>query len=331
MIFKKRSITSQKGPPQVLKRGPGEDGEIQLSIIIVSYQTKKEILRSLASIYKGGGEYSLEVIVVDNASTDGSLEAIAREFPQVEILANQENRGFSAANNQGLARAQGEYLLLLNPDTVIFPDTLALMLDFMKEHPQAGAAGCKVLLPDGSLDRACKRSFPTPLTSCYYFLGLSRFFPQSWRFGRYHLSYLGDDETHEVDCLMGAFLMVRRRVVQEVGGLDTDFFLFGEDIDWCYRIKEAGWKIYYYPKAVILHEKGASCQKNIWKSTYEFHRAMLLFYRKHYRHQYPFLLQLLVFLGVGFRFLTALLQILLLPIQGDGDHDQRESAGQEPD
>lgn len=278
---------------------------MDLSILIVNYNTRELTLDALRSVYRSQTNYTFEVILIDNHSTDGSVEAIKEEFPQVTIIENQENVGFAKANNQGIRRAAGRYILLLNSDTIIQPDTLEIMLRFMDQHPNIGASGCKVVLPDGSLDKACRRGFPTPSASFYYAFGLAKLFPHVPKFNQYQLSYLDPDDDYPVDCLVGAFMLVRREVIDHVGMLDEDFFMYGEDVDWCYRIKKAGWEIYYYPKTSIIHYKGAGKKRKSRKVVYEFHRAMILFHRKHYQKSYSWLVNGLVYAGVGLKFLLA--------------------------
>lgn len=278
---------------------------MDLSILIVNYNTRELTLDALRSVYRSQTNYTFEVILIDNHSTDGSVEAIKEEFSQVKIIENQENVGFAKANNQGIRRAAGRYILLLNSDTIIQPDTLEIMLRFMDQHPNIGASGCKVVLPDGSLDKACRRGFPTPSASFYYAFGLAKLFPHVPKFNQYQLSYLDPDDDYPVDCLVGAFMLVRREVIDHVGMLDEDFFMYGEDVDWCYRIKKAGWEIYYYPKTSIIHYKGAGKKRKSRKVVYEFHRAMILFHRKHYQKSYSWLVNGLVYAGVGLKFLLA--------------------------
>lgn len=275
---------------------------MDLSILILNYNTADLTLQCLRSVYESKGRYSFEVIVIDNASTDDSVERIRAEFPQAKLICNSVNAGFAAGNNLGIAQAEGKYILLLNSDTVVKEDTFAVMLDFMEANPHVGASGCKVVLPDGSLDKACKRGFPTPSAAFYYAFGISKLFPNNPRFNQYHMSHLDPDEQYPIDCLVGAFMLVRRAVIDEVGGLDESFFMYGEDIDWCYRIKQAGWEIYYYPKTEIIHYKGGSSRNKPFKIIYEFHRAMFLFHRKHYRSKYPFYVNGLVYMGIGLKF-----------------------------
>jgi hypothetical protein len=281
---------------------------MDLSIIIVNYNTKNLLAESLQSIYSKKHKIEFETFVVDNCSTDGSAYTIESIYPQVIFLPQKENLGFAKANNIAIQQAKGRYILLLNPDTVVLDNCLDLMVDFMDRNPDVGAAGCKVVLPDGSLDLACKRSFPTPENSFYHALGLAKLFPKSRRFGQYNLTYLDENETHEVDCLVGAFMMVRREVIEQVGLLDEKYFMYGEDIDWCYRIKKAGWRIVYYPGAKIIHYKGASSKKKKWKTIYEFHRAMFLFFNDHYKDKYNLVIRYLVYLGIAARYVISVIK-----------------------
>ncbi|GAW29473.1 glycosyltransferase family 2 protein [Carboxydocella sp. ULO1] len=283
---------------------------MKLSIIIVNYNTKALLKQTLQSVYNHPPQADFEVFVVDNHSTDSSVEMVKQNFPQVKLIENQENEGFSRANNRAIRISKGEYILLLNSDTVVLPNTFDIMLDFMDKHPQVGAAGCKVLLPDGKLDLACRRSFPTPLNALFQALGLSKLFPKSRLFAQYNLTYLDEDQTYPVDCLVGAFMLVRRKTIEQVGLLDETFFMYGEDIDWCYRIKKAGWEIYYYPEARIIHYKGASSKKKKYRMIYEFHRAMVIFYQKHYAPNTFVLVNIIVLLGIWLRYLVALVRNL---------------------
>jgi len=279
-----------------------------VSIIIVNYNTRQLTLDCLASVYKSITSYQYELIVVDNASHDGTVEAIRDTYPEVRLIANRDNTGFAVANNQGMEIAKGRYILLLNSDTVVKKDTLDIMIEFMDSHPEMGASGCKVILPDGSLDKACKRGFPTPSASFYYAFGISRMFPERPKFNQYQLGHLSPDDEYPVDCLVGAFMLVRRETIDQVGGLDETFFMYGEDIDWCYRIKEAGWGIYYYPRTYIVHYKGASARRKPMKIIYEFHRAMWVFHRKHYAKRYGVLTNTAVWLGISLKFSLSLIR-----------------------
>jgi GT2 family glycosyltransferase len=281
---------------------------MDVSILILNYNTRELTINALRSVYQSVTSCRFEVILVDNASKDDSIQHIQNEFSHVKLILNQENVGFAIANNQAMRLAQGRYVLLLNSDTLIQQDTLDMMLQFMDEHPEVGAAGCKLVLQDGTLDKACKRGFPTPSASFYYAFGIAKLFPRVPRFNQYQLGYLDPDKAYPVDCLVGAFMFVRRTAIEQVGLLDEDFFMYGEDIDWCYRIKQAGWVNYYYPKTQILHLKGASSQRKPVKIVYEFHRAMWLFHRKHYEQRCSFIVNGLVYAGIGVKLALALLK-----------------------
>ncbi|WP_260632953.1 glycosyltransferase family 2 protein [Paenibacillus xylanexedens] len=281
---------------------------LDVSIIIVNYNTRQLTLDCLASVYASQTSYQYEVIVIDNASHDGSVEAIRDAYPEIQLITNRDNTGFAVANNRGMELAKGRYILLLNSDTVVQPDTLHTMIYFMDRHPEMGASGCKVILPDGSLDKACKRGFPTPSASFYYAFGISRLFPDRPKFNQYQLGHLSPDDEYPVDCLVGAFMLVRRETIDQVGGLDETFFMYGEDIDWCYRIKEAGWGIFYYPRTYIVHYKGGSARRKPLKITYEFHRAMWVFHRKHYAKKYNLLTNTAVWVGISLKFTLSLLR-----------------------
>jgi N-acetylglucosaminyl-diphospho-decaprenol L-rhamnosyltransferase len=272
---------------------------LDLAIVIVNYNVRDLLRACLDSVYASEGDFSFRVCVVDNASRDCSAEMVAEEFPQVELIANTKNVGYPAGNNIGL-RSFGEWCpadgassdhspparhaLLLNADTEVPPQALAQMLAFMDAHPEAGAAGPKLVLPDGNLDLACRRSFPSPEIIAYRVTLLSKLFPRSRRFGRYNLTFLDPDVMTEVDSVVGAFMMVRAEAIAAVGLLDERFFMYAEDLDWSKRIKEAGWKIYYNPQVVVLHVKRAS-SRQFKPARLEFERASLRFYRKHYQAQ----------------------------------------------
>ncbi|KQC47974.1 glycosyl transferase family 2 [Geobacillus sp. Sah69] len=278
---------------------------MDISIIIVNYNTPKLTIEAIESILKSKTKYSYEIIVVDNHSSDDSVHIIKGEFQNVVVIENKQNVGFSKANNQAIKLSKGRYILLLNSDTIVREDTIEKMIEFMDKNKKVGASGCKVILPNGELDWACHRGFPTPQASFYYLVGLARLFPKSPRFNQYHLGYMNLNEPHPIDCLVGAFMIVRREVIEQVGLLDEQFFMYGEDIDWCYRIKQAGWEIYYCPFTSIIHYKGASSQKKPFKIVYEFHRAMCLFHRKHYARKYPFIVNCLVYTGIAAKFILS--------------------------
>ena len=294
---------------------------LDLAIVIVNYNTCDLLRDCLESIFANRGDFSFQVCVVDNNSSDGSAALVRETFPQVRLVESQVNGGYAYANNLGL-RAMGfdtppqpdpgypRYALLLNSDTMLPPSALQDMLAFMEAHPEAGAAGPRLVLPNGELDRACRRSFPTPAIACFRLTGLSFLFPRSERFGRYNLSYLDPAVTTEVDSVVGAFMMARGQAIQQVGLLDEDFFMYGEDLDWAFRIKQAGWTIYYNADVTVLHYKEASSKGKRairFKTRYEFYRAMYLFYRKHYASTTPFWLHGLVLAGLVLRGAVALM------------------------
>ncbi|GLC87875.1 glycosyltransferase family 2 protein [Lysinibacillus piscis] len=284
---------------------------MDLSIVIVNYNTKKLTSDCIQSVIDSKMDFLYEIFVVDNASSDGSVEVLQRDFPDVHVIANTENVGFSKANNQAIKVSSGRYVLLLNSDTIVQKNTLSTIKEYMEQHQMVGAAGCEVNLPDGSLDKACHRGFPTPEASFYYMMGLAKRYPESPKYNSYHQSYMNMQEIHDIDCLVGAFVMVRREAIEQVGLLDEEFFMYGEDIDWCYRIKEAGWRIVYNPTTSIIHYKGASSRRKPFKIVYEFHRAMYLFHKKHYAKKYNGIINLLVYLGIALKLgLSAVINLL---------------------
>ncbi len=254
-----------------------------LSVIIVNYNTRERLKGCLASLRQSRGVGDIETFVVDNASDDGSAEMVASEFPWVRLIRSDVNGGYAYANNLALRETSGRKILLLNPDTELGETALSELVSYLDAHPETGAVGPKLVRGDGSLDLACRRSFPTPSVAFYRMAGLSRLFPKSRRFGRYNLTYLDSDEETEVDALTGACMLVRREAIEDVGLLDERFFMYGEDLDWAYRIKSLGWTIRYNPKVVVLHYKGEASRQSSERATVAFYRAMHLFYAKHYR------------------------------------------------
>ena len=255
---------------------------MDLSIIIVNWNAGAFLPGCLESIKSSLFRAQYEVILVDNASTDGSIAVAQKRFPKTVIIENPDNLGFAAAVNQGIRVSSGKYILLLNPDTVLSPDTLQVMWDFMEKNKECGVAGCRVLNPDGTLQLACRRNIPTPMDALYRFVGLSKLFPNSPRFSRYNLTYLPEDRLAAVDAVSGAFLMIRRDVVEQIGLLDERFFMYGEDLDLCLRAKKAGYAVFYVPDTSIIHYHGQSSRQRPVKATVDFHVSMLLFYNKHY-------------------------------------------------
>lgn len=272
---------------------------MHLSIIIVNYNTKKLLEDTIQAVIDTMALIRYEIIVVDNDSCDGSIELVKKKYSHVKLIENKDNLGFPKANNIGIKKALGRYILLLNSDTKVLGHCIEKCLEYMDMNFDIGALGCKLLLANGKLDHACKRGFPTPESSLFYILNLHKLFPASKRFGQYTLDYLPIDKINEVDALTGAFMMVRKEVINKVGLLDENFFMYGEDLDWCFRIKEAGYKIIYYPEAVTIHYKGGSSKRKRYKTIYEFHRAMYIFYNKHYRNKYNFMVTGIVFAAIA--------------------------------
>jgi len=270
-----------------------------LSIIIVNYNTR-ELLRERLKSLQG------QIIVVDNASADGSQKMVKKEFPSVDLIKNQQNVGFARANNQGIQRTKSKYVLLLNTDCEATHQVITETLSYLETHPEVGGISCKLVLPDGSIDPACHRGFPTPWASFTYFLGLEKLFPGSRLFGQYHQGYRPMGEIHDVDCISGAFFLVRREVIEHVGLLDEAFFMYGEDIDWCFRIRKAGYKIQFYPHVSVMHKKYQSglahADGQLRSETRKhFYDAMKLFYDEHYRTRYNPLVSAFVLMGIKLR------------------------------
>ncbi len=245
------------------------------------------------------------MIIVDNASDDGSVELIRNKYPSVNLIINKENLGFGKANNQALKIAKGKYILLINPDAIVSEDTFDLMINFFENNQDAGLAGCKILNPDGSLQLACRRSFPGPWTSFCKVTGLSNLFPNSRIFARYNLTYLNENQTYEVDAISGSFMMMKREVYDKVNGFDEEFFMYGEDLDLCYRIQQAGYKVFYVHNAQIIHYKGESTKRSNLDETKVFYDAMYLFVKKHFSGS--FLVEAILRSAIGVRKVFAFL------------------------
>jgi GT2 family glycosyltransferase len=284
----------------------------KLSIIILSYNTEELLNKCLNSVFTAiGGRKDIEVIVVDNCSSDNCVGVVKNNFSQVQIIENKKNYGFAAGNNLALNKCLSPYVLLLNPDTEISPNTLEVMLNYMDNNPKVGISTCCVKLKNGEIDDACHRGFPTPWNAFCHFSGFGKIFPYSLLFNGYHLGYQNLDMIHEIDACCGAFMMVRQEVGNKLKWLDEDYFFYGEDLDFCYRAKEAGWKIIFNPETSILHWKGAASgmketsqeittasretrKKAILAST----NAMKIFYQKHYVQKYPQILTKIIIAGI---------------------------------
>lgn len=283
---------------------------MKLSVIIVNYNVRHFLEQCLHSVFKAAQQVKTEVIVVDNNSVDGSCHMVKDKFPQVKLIENKENLGFSTANNQAIVMASGEYILLLNPDTIVEEDTFRKSVEFMDLHPEAGCAGVKMIDGKGRFLPESKRGLPTPWVAFYKIFGLSGIFPGSRKFGRYHLSYLDPDTTHEVDVLCGAFMLLRREALNRTGLLDESFFMYGEDIDLSYRLQKAGYRNYYYPGTTIIHYKGESTRKASINYVKIFYQAMLIFSRKHFSTGNFRLYSFFIHLAIYFRALIAIGQRL---------------------
>jgi GT2 family glycosyltransferase len=273
----------------------------KVSVIIVNYNSREFILLALESLFRAARHTATEIIVVDNASTDESVEQIGNIFPEVQLIKNTKNLGFAAANNIGIKQSAGEYILLINPDTVVPENLFEKMIRFMQQTPDAGAMGCKILNADGSFSVDSRHSVPSPVTALWRQLGLDRFFPKSRIFGRYNLTYLDPDKTYPVDAVSGSFMFIRRTAVEKTGLLDEDYFMYCEDVDYCYRLNRSGWKVYYYPEISILHFKGESTPGNSFRYSRIFSHSLYLFYRKHFHRRYGLILHGLIILGVLLR------------------------------
>ncbi len=252
-----------------------------LSIAIVNWNTKDMLLDALDSIYNAPPTFLFQVIVVDNASSDGSSNSVRNQFPLVDLISNSDNKGYAEGNNQAIERAGGEFVLLLNPDVLLPAGGLELAVDFMREHPKAGALGVRQVHPDGKLQRSV-RGFPTPSAVLWELVGLSRLFPRSKRFGAYRMTWFTYDRVEEVDQPMGTFLLMRREAIREAGPLDLQFPIFFNEVDWCLRCKRAGWQIFFIPDVEIIHYGGASTVQVGAAMAWESRRGLLAFYRKHY-------------------------------------------------
>jgi GT2 family glycosyltransferase len=256
---------------------------MKLSVIIVNYNVRYFLEQALLSVRKASRGVSVEVFVVDNNSVDDSVQMVREKFPEVKLIQNKDNPGFSIANNQAIRQSEGTYVLLLNPDTVVEEDTFDKCIRFMDAHPQAGGLGVRMIDGSGAFLPESKRGFPTPWVAFCKTAGLSRLFPRSRLFNRYHLGYLDENEVSEVEVLSGAFMLMRRSVLDEVGLLDEAFFMYGEDIDLSYRIIKGGYKNYYFPETNIIHYKGESTKKGSLNYVKAFYNAMIIFARKHFK------------------------------------------------
>jgi GT2 family glycosyltransferase len=277
-----------------------------ISIVIVNYNVKDFLFKCLESIEKAKGNLKVETLVVDNDSSDGSVEYLRPLFPDVTFVETGANLGFGKANNIGFEMSKGKYILILNPDTVIEEKNLKTVFDYMEANPDVGITGCKVLNPDGTFQLPCRRGFPTPWASFCKLFGLQGMFPKSKLFAQYNQTYLSTDETYEIDAIMGAYMFARKDVIDELEGFDRDFFMYGEDIDLCFRNKQLGYKTMYLHTTSIIHYKGESTRRSSINDVKHFYDAMVIFAKKHNSRSKGFL----VFIKLGI-FLRAILAYVL--------------------
>jgi O-antigen biosynthesis protein len=281
---------------------------MKLSVIIVNYNVRHFLEQCLHSVLKASKGIEAEVFVVDNASVDGSCHMVREKFPVIHLIENKTNAGFSVANNQAIRLSSGEYVLLLNPDTVVEEDTFTKTMDFMDTHPDAGGLGVKMIDGKGKFLPESKRGLPTPWVAFYKIFGLSALFPRSRTFGKYHLTFYSENEIRRVEILCGAFMMLRRKAIDKAGLLDESFFMYGEDIDLSYRIIQQGYYNYYYPETTIIHYKGESTKKNSINYVRVFYQAMNIFARKHFSTGNARVFSLFIHMAIWFRAFMAIVQ-----------------------
>ncbi len=291
---------------------------MKLSIVIVNYNVKHFLDQCLSSIREAIEDINTEIIVVDNNSVDGSIKMVQEKYPEVILIANKDNKGFSQANNQAIKRSKGEYVLLLNPDTIVEDDTFRKTIDFMDKTPDAGGLGVKMIDGKGNFLPESKRGLPKPDVAFYKIFGLSKLFPKSKTFGKYHLGFLDKDKIHSVEVLSGAFMLLRKSVLDKIGLLDENFFMYGEDIDLSYRIIKAGYKNYYFPETRIIHYKGESTKKSSINYVFVFYNAMVIFAKKHFSRKnasmFSFLINIAIYLRASGAIVYRFLSRALLPL-----------------
>lgn len=280
-----------------------EKNTIDISIVIVNYNVKDFLEQCLISIFKAKRNFSLEIFVVDNASTDGSVDYLSPIFTNVKFISSTENLGFSKANNIAIKQATGKYLLILNPDTILAEDTLEAMYNYMEQHPEVGISGCKVLNSDGTFQVACRRGFPTPWTSFCKLFGLQKLFPKSKLFARYNQTFRSENESYYIDAVIGAFMFCDTKLIQELGGFDEVYFMYGEDLDLCRSVQLAGRKVAYFSETSIIHFKGESTRRSSINEIKHFYESMRIFAKKHFAYSTLFLLFLQ--LGINSRLFIA--------------------------
>jgi len=318
LISLRTIITHLKCCREVKLPEQSQSRTLKLSVIIVNYNVRYFLEQCLHSVRNASAGLDVEVFVVDNASVDGSVKMVREKFPDVNLIASNENLGFAKANNLAMQKATGDYILLLNPDTVIESDTFSKCLAFMDEHPDAGGLGVKMVDGKGKFLPESKRGLPTPEVAFYKIFGLSRLFPHSAKFSRYHLGHLDRDQVHSVEVLSGAFMLMRRTALEKTGFLDEQFFMYGEDIDLSYRITQAGYKNYYYPGTRIIHYKGESTKKGSLNYVFVFYNAMIIFAKKHFSKNnartFSFLIKLAIYFRASLSLGHRILRKGMLPI-----------------
>lgn len=289
---------------------------VDLSIIISNFNTKILLEHTLHSLKKATKNIVCEIIVVDDASNDGSWEMVKEKFPKVILIQNKKNVGYSKSYNIGTKFAKGRYILHLNSDIEFLKGSFNQLLKYLDLNKNIGIVGCKILKSNGQLDKPCKRSFPTLSNIFFQTIGLSKLLPSNKIFGKYYLSFIPDSQICEIDCVMGAFMLIRREVFKKIGFLDERFFFYGEDIDFCFRAKQAGFKVLYYPKIIIQHVHGGTTRQNSLKYIWMFHRAMFLYYKKHYSKSSNFLINWVAYSAIFTRFFVLLIGSIFLKILG---------------
>lgn len=286
----------------------GEMSSVDVSICMVTLNAREHLRESLNSLLETSGDLSLEVILVDNASTDGSADLVRQDFPNVYLYMTDRNEGFARPMNKAMHQAVGRYLLLLNPDTILLEGSVSNLVAFMDANPGIGICGPKVLNRDGTLQKSCRRGIARPWNTFTYFSGLADRFPRSQRFGGYQLNYMDEDLAHEVDGVSGSCMMIRREVIDRIGYLDERYFAYQEDADYCFLAQKAGWKIYYIPTAKIYHYGGqGGSHVQPYRSLFEWHRSYFIYYRKNLAKDYFFLFNWLYYLAMVLKLIVALL------------------------
>ena len=298
------SATSGDEDGQIAK-GARAENHTTLSVVIVTYNCLSELQGCLRSVPAGAGSVSYEVIIVDNSSFDGTLEWVKRNSVETRVISNSSNLGFARACNQAIQTARGQYILILNPDTIVAKGTIQRTHEYMERAAKVAAATCKVMLPNGKIDPSCKRDFPSPWDAFCRMIGLSRLFPRSRIFARYDTGYSDENQQQEVPLIDGCYMMIRRTALEDIGLFDERFYMYAEEMDWCRRAHLRGWSIGYDPSCSIVHFKGAITRRSTFRMLYHFHRSMALYYRKHFSPWNP--VRFLIYPGILFRLVVLML------------------------